>query len=337
MWKKAARGACRQAARLWRFARLIDSSTMIIACPACATRYVVPDSAIGLEGRTVRCAKCKHSWFQDGPELAEPIAAAYAVAAQSDDDAFAAPPPSAEAPARQEPDLHRRPRPTPTPSEPARGPEAPAETATPEPAPFTQPRVAAPAFADGEPEDNAARDPAFAEVAPPVGWAPAGSADAGEPSDEISQFDHSPPFRPRRNWLRWLTWGAGAFAVLALAAVAAMSTLGTPSWLPIEQPLFGSDPGLEVEFPASEQERRTLPNGAEFFGARVVVSNTSRETRSVPPLLIVLRDARERVVYSWELVPPQRSLAPGEAMTINEAMTDVPKSAVYADIGWAPR
>jgi len=51
---------------------------MIIACPACATRYVVPDSAIGLEGRTVRCAKCKHSWFQDGPALAEPIAAAYA-------------------------------------------------------------------------------------------------------------------------------------------------------------------------------------------------------------------------------------------------------------------
>ena len=41
---------------------------MIIACPACATRYVVPDSAIGIEGRTVRCAKCKHSWFQDGPD-----------------------------------------------------------------------------------------------------------------------------------------------------------------------------------------------------------------------------------------------------------------------------
>jgi len=42
---------------------------MIIACPACSTRYAVPDSAIGVDGRTVRCAKCRHSWFQEGPEL----------------------------------------------------------------------------------------------------------------------------------------------------------------------------------------------------------------------------------------------------------------------------
>ena len=301
------------------------AAAMIIACPACATRYVVPDSAVGPEGRTVRCAKCKHSWFQDGPELAEPIAAAYAV------------------PVAAEPDQ----------SPPVREPVAPRQpsVARPEPPPFRQPQAdtiaepvepVPPAWVDDDEVDEEPAvvqsfdAPAFDDAPPPVDRFAEPPHD--EPAyDEVSQFDREPPFRARRNWVRWLTWGAGAFAVLALAAVAAMSVLGMPSWLPIEQPLFGADPGLKVEFPASEQERRTLPNGAEFFGARVVVKNEARETKRVPPLLIVLRDSRERVVYSWELVPPQRTLAPGEAMTINEAMTDVPKSAVYADIGWAPR
>lgn len=42
---------------------------MILECTQCQMRYVVPDQAIGAEGRTVRCANCKHSWFQRPPLL----------------------------------------------------------------------------------------------------------------------------------------------------------------------------------------------------------------------------------------------------------------------------
>jgi len=91
-----------------------------------------------------------------------------------------------------------------------------------------------------------------------------------------------------------------------------------------------------LDFPPKRQDRRTLPNGTEYFGASGTVSNVGRETRSVPTILIVLRDKRDRVVYSWEVVPNKRELAPGETITINEAVTDVPKAAKSAEIGWKP-
>ncbi len=54
-------------------------TNMILECPECRNRYLVPDAAIGVDGRTVRCANCRHSWFQTGVEpeedVQEPVAA----------------------------------------------------------------------------------------------------------------------------------------------------------------------------------------------------------------------------------------------------------------------
>ena len=48
----------------------------LITCPACKTRYLVPDTAIGPTGRQVRCASCKHSWFEEPSSSFDPGAAA---------------------------------------------------------------------------------------------------------------------------------------------------------------------------------------------------------------------------------------------------------------------
>lgn len=37
---------------------------MIITCPECNARFVLPEKALGAEGRTVRCGKCRHTWHK---------------------------------------------------------------------------------------------------------------------------------------------------------------------------------------------------------------------------------------------------------------------------------
>jgi predicted Zn finger-like uncharacterized protein len=41
---------------------------MILTCPACSKRYQVDESKFPPAGRTVRCAKCGHQWFQMPPD-----------------------------------------------------------------------------------------------------------------------------------------------------------------------------------------------------------------------------------------------------------------------------
>ncbi len=93
---------------------------------------------------------------------------------------------------------------------------------------------------------------------------------------------------------------------------------------------------LQLLFPVEKQERITLPNGSEVYIPYGTVTNVGDVLRDLPPLLILLRDAEERVVYSWTIVPPKSSLKPGESVTIDEPVTDIPKSAKFAEIGWKP-
>ena len=191
------------------------------------------------------------------------------------------------------------------------------------------------------------RTPDFDDT-PPPSFADAAAEDVDPdfdgPTDEevheddlVSRFDHSPPFGPRRNTLKLWTWAAAVFALLAAGAIFAMSRYGTPDWWPVEKPLFGeAQPDLTLSFPPDEQRWRELENKTWMFTAKIEVTNTAREPRRLPPVLIVMLNEREDQIYSWIVSPPQPTLAPGETVTIDEARTDVPRGAVYADVGWAP-
>ena len=344
MWKKASfRQAAAPPLLLRHVAPPKASSAMIIACPACHTRYVVPDTAIGIDGRTVRCAKCKHSWFQEGPELETP---------------------QAEQPASDDPTESSDPLPEDT-AEPDQDQSSAADDDRVESAPETDDSIPQPsvshwrsedaeseteessqggeaAFTQNEttggedtPTDAVAEEevpaPAVVEVEDDSAYA------APVEEDDYSQFDHEPPFRGRRNPLKVWTAAALLFAVSAVGALFAVNYWGLPSWVPFDRPVFGMQrEQLQLDFPPEQQDLRTLPNGTEYFEASGSVTNTGRETASVPSILIVLRDEQDRIVYTWEIVPPQSSLAPGETITIREAIVDVPRSARFVEIGWKP-
>lgn len=155
--------------------------------------------------------------------------------------------------------------------------------------------------------------------------------------DSGSRFDYRAPFTPRRNMLRMWTLAAALFAVLATGTIVAVNYYGLPDWVPLSRPTFGvGQQGLELDFPKSQQRKEPLENGDAIFRVRGTITNSARETLSVPDLLVVFSDARERKVGDWVVVPAKRQLAPGETVTVTEAIANIPRGAAVADLGWAP-
>jgi predicted Zn finger-like uncharacterized protein len=267
---------------------------MILTCPNCGTQYVVKDGAIPPGGRQVRCASCKHSWHQEAEPAGatdeqETLAEATLIEPRSGIEA--------EERAYEETLVE--------------GAEvAPAPEPSTEESPPTSPLA---------PETAAEADAQEAVESAPVAadWDAPPQAEAQD--DDFSPFATPDEAGPRR---RSPIVKILILAIFVAAAAAAFWFLAPPEWK--ARLGLGSDGASPLALVTTHMDRQRLESGNELLTVTGRVINPTASEQTVPPLRAQLRTRAGKVVYSWTIAPPARSLAPGASASFNSAEVNVP-------------
>lgn len=287
---------------------------MILTCPNCGTQYVVKDGAIPPEGRQVRCAACKHSWHQEPEAAAESAPAVESepdYGAEPETVAEAAPADEAEQ-AEENQDLAEA-----TLIEPRSGPEA-EERAYEEAviegeteAPAIEPTATVPSPPSAEERSDEGPVPTAGE------WNAPPTAEAAP--DVFSPFADESDVEPRRR----SALSTILVIIVVVVILAALFWFFAPPVLKAKLGITaaGATPLTVV---MSHMDRQQLESGNELLTVTGRVINPTAREQDVPPLQAQLTSREGKVVKSWTIAPPTRSLAPGASASFNSAEVDVP-------------
>jgi predicted Zn finger-like uncharacterized protein len=276
---------------------------MILTCPNCGTQYAVKDGAIPPLGRQVRCAACKHSWHQDPEDGAAPA---------EEPEAAAGPDVVAAIPAEEAPIVEAS-------EEHGDEDESLAEATLIEPrsGPEAEERAYEEAMVD-----EAAPEPLAVEETPapePVADEPLAEQRADD-RDEFSPFAYREDSGAERGKSKLLP--ILIVVLIIIAAAAAFWFLAPPEWKArIGLAGAGMSPLALV---TTHMDRQRLESGNELLTVSGRVINPTTKEQTVPPLQAQLRAKGGKLVYSWTIAPPARTLPPGASASFNSAEVNVP-------------
>jgi len=282
---------------------------MILTCPNCGTQYVVKDGAIPTEGRQVRCAACKHSWHQDPEDVATPEAAPRAAAAEAR--------PMAEGPSTDEAvgSAHED--------------ESIAEATMIDPrsGPDAEERAFEEAVIEG--------DAQVPDLEEPAGVRPAVEAQEAEEADRAADWNEPPTAEPASDTFSPFAENGDVetrrrspvitvlVVIVVIVLLAALFWFFAPAPLKARLGLVATGTS-SLALVTTHMDRQRLESGNELLTVTGRVINPTNKDQDVPPLQAQLKSRAGKVVYSWTIAPPARSLPAGASASFNSAEVNVP-------------
>jgi len=290
---------------------------MLIVCPNCATAYMVDPGTLGAAGRTVRCARCKTTWFASLQKQAPSVDAfvdGVIAEAEAQSGPVAAEPPHAEAapPLAEEPPAAAEP-----------------EVAAPEPHPAEAEEE------HGEPP--AAAEPVAMEDAPSL-VPPIEHHDLLEPASEDASSDDVESYAARRQRLqarrkqarRSSRWTAVVLVLFAVNVALIGARSEVVRYLPQTASLFAAI-GLPVNLRHLSFENvkvtKETQDGVNILVVEGTIASTAGKPVKVPRLRFAARDAAGQEVYTWTALPSRSILSPGEKLDFRSRLASPPADA----------
>ncbi len=297
---------------------------MLITCPSCKTSYEVSAASLGAEGRSVRCVRCRETWFAapaaPSPEAGGAMSAAAASARYREGAAANADEPAPAAWAGEKTD------------DPAAvDPNLAARAADHSHRTFEEPaaieREEAAGFADA-----GFTDAAVAEDAPPI-VPPAGDGATRPGAKDPHDIESMAARRARRQKYnpppREIRLGATLLVVVLLIADGAILGWRTEVVRAMPQTAsFFRAIGLPVNLRgldfADVKIANEVSKGVTVLMVDGTISNVSGQTHEVPRIRFALRNAAGAEVYAWTTLPERPTLRPGESEPFETRLASPP-------------